>query len=286
MKSVLVCGSNGQLGQEIEKLKDKYSNLKFLLTDVDQLNISKIEELEKFFESNQIDVIINCAAYTAVDNAEDEPELAEKINATATRNLAEIAKLNNVKFIHISTDYVFDGSATSPIKETYPTNPQSVYGATKLLGEKYFIESGVDGIIIRTSWLYSTFGKNFVKTILNLSKTRDELKVVNDQIGTPTNAQDLAKSILDICLFEGKPTANKIYHFSNEGVCSWYDFASEIVKYSLTECIVHPVGSEEFPTKAKRPAYSVLDKSLIKSDFNIEIPYWKESLHKCLDQLL
>ena len=173
MKSVLVCGSNGQLGQEIEKLKDKYSNLKFLLTDVDQLNISKIEELEKFFESNQIDVIINCAAYTAVDNAEDEPELAEKINATATRNLAEIAKLNNVKFIHISTDYVFDGSATSPIKETYPTNPQSVYGATKLLGEKYFIESGVDGIIIRTSWLYSTFGKNFVKTILNLSKTRD-----------------------------------------------------------------------------------------------------------------
>ena len=285
MKSILICGANGQLGKEINSIADLYPEFNFLFTDIDELDITDLKEIDSFFKSNNIDILINCAAYTDVDKAEDEPKDADRINSLAVKYLANISKKYGSKMIHISTDYVFDGKAKSPYSEDNMTNPQTVYGKTKLEGENHFIESGVTGFIIRTSWLYSSFGKNFVKTISNLSKIKDELRVVDDQKGSPTNAKNLAKAILDILSINDSIFPNKIYHFSNEDSCSWYDFASEIIKYIKSDCKVIPVDSEEFPTKAKRPKYSVMNKSLIKSDFSITIANWKDSLHNCLDKI-
>ena len=286
MKSVLVCGANGQLGRELSSLAVETQVFNFHFTDIDELDISNPSEVMKFFSEIKPDFVINCAAYTDVEKAEDEPSKAELINAVAVKNLAEASKANNSFFIHISTDYVFAGNACSPYREVDKTNPQSVYGETKLKGEIAFLESGVNGIIIRTSWLYSIYGKNFVKTIINLAKSRPEIRVVYDQVGSPTNAHDLAVAIYEIInLGDLNKHENKIYHFSNEGVCSWYDFAKEIIKFTYVDCKVLPVRTDEFPTKAKRPSFSVMDKSLIKNNFNLNIPHWKESLHSCLEKL-
>jgi len=284
--NILVTGSNGQLGSEIKSLSKNYS-YKFFFTDKNELDIAKNEDVSKFVEENNIDLIINCAAYTAVDKAEEEQELADLINHKAIKYLAKIAKDNNIVLIHISTDYVFDGKNYRPYKEDDKTNPQGVYGLTKLKGEKAFIEEGANGVIIRTSWVYSSFGHNFVKTMLRL-KDKKELSVVFDQVGTPTYAKDLARAILEII----KNNLNKlnekkaeIYHFSNEGVCSWYDFAKAIFEIKNIKINVNPIETKNYPTPAKRPHYSVLDKSKIKNEFNIKIPYWRDSLKECLKEI-
>lgn len=278
-KNVLVTGANGQLGSEIKYLSPS-QNLNFIFTDIDELDITKIDDLRTFFSSNKIDHVVNCAAYTAVDKAEEEEELADLINHRAARNLALVTKEFLKKLFHISTDFVFDGLSLSPYTEEDRTNPLSVYGATKLAGERAILNNGKDVIIIRTSWLYSSYGHNFVKTILRLSKERDSLGIVSDQIGTPTYARDLAAAILFIInsgdFFPG------IYHYSNEGKASWYDFAKAIVDIAGIECHIYPIGTDQYPTPAKRPPYSVLDKTKIKRAYNIEIPEWKSSLRKCL----
>ena len=287
--NILVTGSKGQLGSELRYLiNQKYSlGNKFFFTDKDKLDITKKEDIEKFVKENNIDLIINCAAYTAVDKAEDEKELADLINHKAVEYLADISKKNNIVLIHISTDYVFDGKNYKPYKEDDKTNPEGIYGLTKLKGEEAFINSGVRGIIIRTSWVYSTFGHNFVKTMLKL-KDRKELGVVFDQVGTPTYARDLAEVILEIIDKNSNKLKNykaEIFHFSNEGVCSWYDFAKAIFELKEIDIKVNPIVTKDYPTPAKRPHYSVLNKSKIKKEFNIEIPYWKESLEKCLKDI-
>jgi len=283
--NILVTGSNGQLGSEIKSLSKNYP-YKFFFTDKNELDISKKEDVSKFIEENNIDLIINCAAYTAVDKAEEEQELADLINYKAVKYLAKIAKDNNIVLIHISTDYVFDGKNYRPYKEDDKTNPQGVYGLTKLKGEKAFIEEGANGIIIRASWVYSSFGHNFVKTMLRL-KDKKELSVVFDQVGTPTYAKDLARVILEIIKNELNKLKGKkaeIYHYSNEGVCSWYDFAKAIFEIKNIHINVNPIETKDYPTPAKRPHYSVLNKSKIKNEFNIKIPYWRESLEKMLNE--
>ncbi len=282
-KTVLITGANGQLGQEIALLSRRYKNFNFLFTDVDTLDITNLQDLEVFFKKKQPAFVVNCAAYTAVDKAESEPEKANLVNNIAVENLAKVCQKHDTPVIHISTDYVFDGRNFRPYKETDSTNPLSVYGKTKLDGEKHLLDNP-KAVIIRTSWLYSTFGHNFVKTIKRLAKERSFLNVVADQVGTPTNAKDLAAAIMTIikeyfernCFFPG------IYHFSNEGVASWYDFAREIVEFYNFTCKIRPIPTEEFPTPAKRPYYSVLDKSKIKKTYGIEILHWKESLKRCL----
>lgn len=274
MNKVLVTGSLGQLGSSLKELETAYNQYTFFRTDYNDLDITNKSAIEDFVIKHGITIIINCAAYTAVDKAEDEVELADKINHTAAENLATVSKKYNVKFVHISTDYVFDGTANIPYKETGITNPKSVYGVTKLKGEQKILDLDINAIIIRTSWLYSKYNNNFFKTITKLAKDRDVLKVVFDQTGTPTYAKDLAKAILELLSIK---EAEGVYHFSNEGVCSWYDFALEIVKNQKIDCKIIPVYSDEFPTKAKRPSYSVLDKSKIKSH-GISVPYWKDSL--------
>lgn len=283
MSNILVTGANGQLGSEIRYLSNQYS-YNFVFTDKDSLDITKRDDVEKFVYEKDINIIINCAAYTAVDRAEEERELAELINYQAVKDLAQIAKKNSIQFIHISTDYVFDGTNYKPYTEDEQTKPQGVYGVTKLKGEEAFLNSGADGIIIRTSWVYSSFGTNFVKTMLRLGKERDSIRVIFDQIGTPTYARDLAKAILDIL---PNITNNKveIYHYSNEGVLSWYDFAREIMKMSKIECQINPIETKEYPTLAKRPYYSLLNKSRIKEEFGLTIPYWKDSLDECLKKM-
>lgn len=285
--NILVTGSNGQLGNEIKVISKEYKNHTYIFTDIEDLNLTEIDLVSSFIESNNIDLIINCAAYTSVDKAETETELAEKINVTALGNLAKICSSKKIKIIHISTDYVFDGTNYRPYKEAEITSPNSVYGKTKLAGEKILKDSDTESIILRTSWLYSSFGNNFVKTIIRLSKEREKLNVVNDQIGTPTYAYDLANSIFSIIQRFTKTGEFKkeIYHFSNEGVCSWYDFAAEIIELTNCKCKVKPIGTHKFPTPAKRPYYSVLNKDKIKKEFNIEIPYWKTSLKKCIHKL-
>ena len=284
MRNILITGAKGQLGNEIKVLDKIFKNLSFIYTDIEELNITNINELDTFFRTNLVEFIVNCAAYTAVDKAESEPDKAELINATAVKNLRQIAEKYNCYLIHISTDYVFDGQGYMPYKEIDRTNPQSVYGKSKLKGEQA-LEGYEKGIIIRTSWLYSSFGNNFVKTILRLAKEKDELKVVFDQVGTPTYAADLVKAIITIVqqTFENSEKfVSGIYHFSNEGICSWYDFAKEIMDIEKLECKIIPIESKDFPTAAKRPFYSVLNKEKIKSTYNIEIPFWKDSLRECL----
>ncbi|MDB4225923.1 dTDP-4-dehydrorhamnose reductase [bacterium] len=278
MHTILITGSNGQLGSELRDLAPKYPNYNFIFTDIEELDICNHTAVANFIEVNQINTIINCAAYTAVDKAEEQFEIADNINHLAVANFAQLAKDNNIKLIHISTDYVFDGTAHKPNTETDTPNPQSVYGKTKLAGETAMQQiNPANSIIIRTSWVYSSFGNNFVKTMLRLGKERDELNVVADQIGTPTNAEDLAQAILTI-LPQIENTKVELFHYSNEGVCSWYDFAKAIFEIKNMAIKVNPIESSQYPTPAKRPFYSVLNKASIKEKYQLVIPYWKESL--------
>ena len=278
MNNILVTGGQGQLGSELRKITPNYPDYNFFFTDVKQLDITNHTAVKEFIEINNINVIINCAAYTAVDKAEYEPELADAINHLAAENFAKIAKQNKIKLIHISTDYVFDGKNYKPYVETDTPSPKSVYGQTKLDGELAMQHiNPANSIIIRTSWVYSKFGNNFVKTMLRLAETRNEISVVADQIGSPTNAGDLAKAILKI-LPEIKNETVEVFHYSNEGVCSWYDFAKAIFEIKKIDVILNPIESIQFPTPAKRPYYSMLNKKKIKEKYSLFIPYWRESL--------
>ena len=285
---ILITGAYGQLGNEIKLLSAKFSDWQFLFTDADSLDISDEISVSDYFHQYKPDFIINCAAYTAVDKAESDIENAKKVNELAPKILAKYSKNYSTKFIHISTDYVFDGKGCVPYSEEDNVNPKSIYGKTKLQGEKNCFEENAESIIIRTSWLYSSFGNNFVKTMLRLGSDRGQLNVVFDQVGTPTYAADLANSILDIISTTNKNTEKfvpGIYHYSNEGVASWFDFAKAIFEISGVKCNVSPVLSVEFPTPAKRPDFSVLDKSKIKNTYGIQIPYWRDSLKICIQKL-
>ena len=280
--NILVTGAEGQLGRSFQKISQNCLEHNFLYTDLPETDITNKKALNTLVKKHTIDVIINCAAYTAVDQAETEKELAHNINAYGPRILAEVAKENNLKLVHISTDYVFDGNSTSPIKESYPTSPKGVYGQSKLEGELEIASAACDAVIIRTAWLYSEFGNNFVKTMLRLGKEKDTLSVVYDQVGTPTYATDLALAVMQI--IDNGFNGYHLYHYSNEGVLSWYDFAYEIFALSGVKVHVNPIESDQYPTPAKRPAYSVLSKEKIKS-VGIKVPYWKESLAQCLSVL-
>jgi dTDP-4-dehydrorhamnose reductase len=276
-----VTGSNGQVGSEIRELSQNFT-YNFFFTDRTNLDIISKDSIKNFCQTNNINVIINCAAYTAVDKAESDVENADLVNRKAVKKLALVSEKLNIKLIHISTDYVFDGKNFKPYIEEFQTNPQGVYGKTKLDGENEMRDINPrNSIIIRTSWVYSSFGNNFVKTMLRLEKEKEELGVIFDQVGTPTYARDLAKTILDII-----PQINnnkvEIYNYSNEGVLSWYDFAKEIMKMAKLNCKINPIETFQYPTPAIRPHFSLLNKSKIKSTFNIEIPYWKDSLDECL----
>lgn len=288
MKTILVTGANGQLGSELQEIAGKNSYFSFLFTDYEELDITDRNAVHQFFSSHSIDYVINCAAYTAVDKAETDYERAKILNAEAVGILAKEAHRTNIPFIHISTDYVFDGKNYKPYQEDDVVNPQSAYGTTKLEGENLAFAHHNKTMIIRTSWLYSSFGNNFVKTMIRLGKERDELSVIFDQIGTPTYAYDLANGIMSIIDSVEKNEQSftpGIYHYSNEGVCSWFDFAKEIHAYSSIECTVHSIKTEAFPTPAQRPFYSVLDKSKIKETYTLTIPYWKDSLHACIEKI-
>jgi dTDP-4-dehydrorhamnose reductase len=287
-KSILVTGSNGQLGSSVKTLVSEYPEAQFNFVNRGELDLSRPETIQTFFSNNQYDVIINCTAYTAVDKAESEPELANQINHLAVKQLAEIAKQQDITLIHISTDYVFDGQNHKPYIESDTVNPQSVYGETKLKGEQAFLEVNPTGCIIRTSWVYSEYGNNFVKTMQRLGKERDALGVIFDQIGSPTYAGDLAKAILMIVKSDRVKQLqkeNKVFHFSNEGLCSWYDFAKTIFEISKIQCDVTPIETKDYPTPATRPHYSLLNKVKIKQTFALSIPYWKDSLKTCIKRL-
>lgn len=288
MKTVLITGSKGQLGSELQE-RATYIPCNFILTDFEELDISNSTAIASFFKKNSIDYVINCAAYTAVDKAEVEQEQAKKINTKAVQNLAEICASYAIPLIHISTDYVFDGTNHKPYTEDDRVNPQSVYGSTKLEGERIAMSIHPQTIIIRTSWLYSSYGNNFVKTMIRLGEEKKSLSVIFDQIGSPTYAADLAECILGIIKkIETKKATFKpgIYHYSNEGVCSWFDFAKEIHALSGISCKVSPIETKDYPTPATRPHYSILNKSKIKQTYGIEIPYWKSSLKTCLKKIL
>ena len=284
--NLLITGSNGQLGNEIKALAANYPACQFIFTDVNELDITNAEAVTDFFKREAIHAVINCAAYTAVDKAETDAELASLINATGPANLAHAAKAVDAKMIQISTDYVFNGTSNVPLKETDATDPIGVYSRTKVDGEHAVLLSGSDAIVIRTSWLYSTYGNNFVKTIRKYGAERGQLKVVFDQVGTPTYAHDLAKCCLDIITNNEKISAKgNVYHYSNEGAISWFDFAHAIIELSGIQCAIEPVDSSQFVTAAKRPNYSVMDKTRIKADFGISIPYWRQSLERCIQLL-
>lgn len=288
-KNILVTGSNGQLGNEIRRISANHeNNFRFFFTDVAELDITDLKAVDSFIKENNIKYIINCAAYTAVDKAEDDVDLCYKINRDAVANLGLAATNNNAKVIHISTDYVYDGTANKPYVETDTVNPQSVYGKSKQEGEAELLKACADSIIIRTAWLYSIFGSNFVKTMIKLGKEREALNVVADQKGTPTNGTDLAKTIVKILDFsEANGFKPGIYHYSNEGATTWYDFTLAIHKEAgINTCKVNPITTEQYPVKATRPKYSVLDKTKIKSTFNLTIPKWEESLNNCIKELL
>lgn len=277
----MITGAKGQLGSELREISGKYSHM-FYFLDIEELDITKKEEIDSFVALNQIKVIINCAAYTAVDKAEAEPELADQINHIAVGYLAEIANKYQAKFIHISTDYVFDGENYMPYQPLDVCSPKSEYGKSKRLGEEKVIQlSEKDAVIIRTAWVYSSFRNNFVKTILRLSKEREYLNVVDDQIGSPTYARDLAGFILDN-LDKIDWVGTKIFHYTNEGVCSWYDLAKMICLIKEVDCQINPIPSSQYPTRAKRPYYSVLSKEDTRSFFRAKVPYWMDSLKECL----
>jgi len=284
MLNLLVTGSNGQVGSELRALSSQYP-YNFIFIDRNDIDMENPEKLSTYFEAVDIDAIVNCAAYTAVDKAENEYKLADAINHRSVEVLAEIAKKKGSKLIHISTDYVFDGKNHKPYVETDMPSPQGVYGKTKHDGENAILKvSPSNTVIIRTSWVYSSFGANFVKTMLRLGKERDSLGVIFDQVGTPTYAKDLAKLILDI-LPDINNTQPEIYHYSDEGVASWYDFARAVFELAAVECTLNPITTDQYPTPAARPHYSLLNKAKIKNDFKITIPYWRDSLHRCLHEL-
>ena len=283
MKNILITGANGQLGNEMRVLSAEYPEYAYFFTDVAELDICDEQAVMEFVQANDIHVIVNCAAYTAVDKAEENVELCTKLNADAVGYLAKAAEACGAEFIQISTDYVFDGTAHVPYRESASTCPNSVYGHTKLAGEQNALTLCSRSMVIRTAWLYSTFGNNFVKTMIRFGRERDSLGVIFDQVGTPTYARDLARAIF-VAIRQG--VVPGVYHFSNEGVCSWYDFTKAIHRLAgITDCKVKPLHSEEYPTLAKRPHYSVLDKTKIKETYHIEIPYWMDSLESCIAEL-
>ncbi|MBN2349800.1 MAG: dTDP-4-dehydrorhamnose reductase [Bacteroidales bacterium] len=284
MKNIIITGANGQLGRSLQELIHKFPEFRFHFSDIDSLDLTSYKKLENYLLKNKPDFLVNCSGYTVVDKAEEEPDKAMKLNAEVPEKLAAYANKFNFKLLHISTDYVFSGESFKPYCETDRTGPQSVYGKSKLEGEKR-VMSITEAIIIRTAWLYSVYGNNFVKTILRLAKERSELNVVSDQIGTPTNAHDLALAILNIislCTEKSNNFKPGIYHYSNEGVCSWYDFAKEIVKIAGLNCTINSIETKDYPLPAKRPFYSVLNKSKIKENFEIKIPYWHDSMEEVL----
>jgi len=283
MKNVLVTGGNGQLASCIKDVSLHLNDFNFIYVDVEELDITKNDEVNAFFENNLISYCINCAAYTAVDLAESNEKLAKSVNVVGSANLATACAENNAILMHVSTDFVFDGRQTTFYNETDKENPLGVYGETKLNGEKKIANSLKEHFIIRTSWLYSEHGHNFLKTMLRLGQERDKLSVVADQIGTPTYAGDLAKIIIDIIISEN--TLFGTYHYSNEGVASWYDFAKTIFDESQITITLSPIKSEAYPTPAERPKFSVMDKTKIKEAFDLVIPYWRDSLQICLDRL-
>jgi dTDP-4-dehydrorhamnose reductase len=281
LPKILVTGANGQLGKELRDIAPNFPQFEFIFLSREDLPIHHFELLRNFFNALKPDYCINCAAYTAVDRAESEKELAFQVNGEAVGVLAAVCKEHQTKFIHISTDYVFDGNATTPYTENIPPHPLSVYGASKLEGEKQALQLNPDCIIIRTSWVYSSYAKNFVKTMLRLINERNEIGVVNDQLGSPTYAADLAEAILQI-IVNWTPG---IYNFSNKGIITWYDFALAIKELSGGNCKINSITTAEFPTAAKRPAYSGLDKTKIQKTFGIKLKDWKESLAVCLEKL-
>jgi dTDP-4-dehydrorhamnose reductase len=282
---ILVTGSKGQLGNEIRVLADSYPGFEFLYTDVDELNITDLKDVKTFFEQYRPAVIINCAAYTAVDKAESDKTTAFLVNATAVENLAKCAAGIDALMVHVSTDYVFDGRSCLPYCETDPTNPQSVYGVSKLAGEEAVMNHATKGIILRTSWLYSAFGNNFVKTMMKYGMERKELNVVFDQIGTPTYARDLARTILEIVPMAIQHSGTELFHYSNEGVASWYDFATTVIKVAGIDCKINPIPTKDYPLPAPRPYFSVLNKAKIKDKFKITIPWWRDSVIDCIQRL-
>ncbi len=281
--NILITGCNGQLGNEIQLLQAQYAQHTWLNTDVNELDITDKAAIERFVEANEIDGIVNCAAYTAVDKAESDPQLARKLNADAPAFLAEAVAKRGGWMVQVSTDYVFNGTKHTPYVETDEPCPNSIYGQTKLEGEQAVSKLCTNAMIIRTAWLYSEFGNNFVKTMIRLGREREQLGVIFDQVGTPTYAHDLATAIMTAIDKGIKPG---VYHFSNEGVTSWYDFTKSIHRLAgINTCQVSPLHTAEYPTPASRPAYSVLDKTKIKDAYGIEIPHWEESLAKCIAKL-
>lgn len=285
--TILVTGADGQLGREMQ-IASRSSRNRFIFTDIagehERLDITDPQAIADIVRENHVNVIVNCAAYTNVDKAETDPETANLLNNIAAGNLADAMKAVNGTLIHISTDYVFQGDRNIPCREDWPTEPLGVYGKTKLAGEKSIEATGCASIIIRTAWLYSPFGKNFVKTMRDLTSIRESLKVVFDQVGTPTYAGDLAEAICRI-IETGQLDKTGIYHFSNEGVCSWFDFAKAICEMSGNTCDIRPCHSDEFPSPVARPHFSVLDKTKIKQTFGIRIPYWTDSLKHCIEEI-
>ena len=281
--NILVTGANGQLGNEMQVLARENLQHTYFFTDVQELDICDEQAVYAYVSEHKIDIIVNCAAYTAVDKAEDNVELCDKLNNIAPGYLARAAQANGAALIQVSTDYVFDGTAHIPYTEEEPTCPASVYGSTKLAGEQNVMDHCEKAMVIRTAWLYSIYGNNFVKTMIRLGQERDSLGVIFDQIGTPTYANDLAQAIFAAI---NKGVVRGIYHFSDEGVCSWYDFTVAIHRLAgIASCKVKPLHTADYPAKAPRPHYSVLDKTKIKDTFGIEIPHWEESLKRCINQL-
>jgi len=286
MKKILVTGANGQLGNEMRALATLYPQFSFEFTDVQEFDISRKESVDAHVGKSKPQFLVNCAAYTAVDKAETDQELAYLLNAGAPQFLAGAARENDCRYIHVSTDYVFDGMSFKPYSEDMDVKPVSVYGMSKALGEKNITEANADSIIIRTAWLYSSFGNNFVKTMIRLGKEKTDLNVVFDQVGSPTYARDLARCILDIISKADNAWKAGIYHYSNEGVCSWYDFTKEIhLQAGISTCRVRPIETSEYPTPARRPHYSVFTKKKIRDTFGVDVPYWKDSLRECIKLL-
>jgi dTDP-4-dehydrorhamnose reductase len=283
MPKILVTGANGQLGSEFKDLAPTFPAWDFTFTDIGELDITDLKTVKQFISEGRFDVLVNCAGYTAVDKAETEPEKALLLNATAAGHLAFACMASGCFPVHISTDYVFPGNQAWPYKEDDATGPESIYGITKLQGEEHFLDLAQKGIIIRTSWLYSAYGKNFVKTVLRVGRENGELRVVDDQVGCPTWANDLARHILEILPSAMKLPKPEIFHYSNEGQCSWYDLATEVIRLAGVDCKVIPIKTSEYPTLAKRPVYSVLDKTKIMQAFGMTLPHWKDSLKKNIE---
>ena len=280
MQTILVTGSQGQLGNEMQQAASRFPSFNYIFTDIAELDICDKDALNAFVKTNKVSIIVNCAAYTAVDKAETDIDLCNKINRDAVRNIGEVATENQLNVVHVSTDYVFDGTNYTPYTEEMEVCPATMYGKSKLAGEQALLDNCNQAVIIRTAWLYSAYGNNFVKTMMRLGKERDSLNVIFDQIGSPTAAADLADAILKI--LSHKEFTPGIYHYSDEGVCSWYDFTKTIHRMAGITCDVHPIETKDYPTPTPRPHYSVLNKAKIKATYGIKIPHWEDSLEKCI----